>query len=57
LCLAHALPEAIEPAFIYLDAHPTNLPVNAGRVTAVVDFGGAAILGDRGLERSSPPPP
>jgi hypothetical protein len=45
--LAEALPEATEPAFIYLDAHPSNLLVDAGRISAVVDFGGAAILGDQ----------
>lgn len=45
--LAQALPEASEPTFIYLDAHPSNLLVDAGRITAVVDFGGAAILGEQ----------
>lgn len=45
--LAHALPEAAEPRFIYLDAHPSNLLVDAGRISAVVDFGGAAILGEQ----------
>jgi Ser/Thr protein kinase RdoA (MazF antagonist) len=45
--LAHDLPEATEPTFIYLDAHPSNLLVDAGRISAVVDFGGAAILGEQ----------
>jgi Ser/Thr protein kinase RdoA (MazF antagonist) len=45
--LAGALPEATEPAFVYLDYYPSNVLVAAGRVTAVVDFGGAAIVGER----------
>ncbi|MEO8184139.1 MAG: aminoglycoside phosphotransferase family protein [Deltaproteobacteria bacterium] len=45
--LASALPEATEPAFVYLDFHPANVLVGDGRVTAVVDFGGAAIVGEQ----------
>jgi len=45
--LAAALPEATEPAFVYLDFYPSNVLVAAGHVTAVVDFGGAAIVGEK----------
>lgn len=44
--LADALPEASEPAFVYIDYYPSNVLVEAGRVVSVVDFGGAAIVGD-----------
>jgi aminoglycoside phosphotransferase (APT) family kinase protein len=40
------LPEAEEPVFVYLDAHPTNVLAADGRVTAIVDFGGVAIIGE-----------
>jgi hypothetical protein len=45
--LAAALPEATEPAFVYLDYYPSNVLVDAGRVTAVVDFGGSVIAGEQ----------
>lgn len=44
--LAAALPEAAQPAFVYLDYYPGNVLVDAGRVTAVVDFGGSVIAGE-----------
>ena len=47
--LAHGLPEAERPAFVYLDVHPSNVLVQGVRVTAVVDFGGVAIVGDARL--------
>jgi aminoglycoside phosphotransferase (APT) family kinase protein len=45
--LARALPEASEPSLIYLDAHPDNMLVEAGKVSAVIDFGSATIIGER----------
>lgn len=47
--IAHALPEAERPAFVYLDVHPSNVLVQGDRVTAVVDFGGVAIIGEARL--------
>jgi aminoglycoside phosphotransferase (APT) family kinase protein len=44
--LARGLPEPQSPAFVYLDAHPSNVLVSTERVSAVIDFGGAAIAGD-----------
>jgi Ser/Thr protein kinase RdoA (MazF antagonist) len=44
--LARALPEPPSPTFVYLDAHPSNVLVHGDRISAVIDFGGAAIAGD-----------
>lgn len=48
--LAAALPEPAEPAFVHLDAFPGNMLGEAGRVTAVLDFGAVSIIGDRRLD-------
>jgi hypothetical protein len=48
--LAAALPEPDEGAFVHLDAFPGNMLVEGTTVTAVVDFGAVAILGDRRLD-------
>lgn len=47
--LARALPEPARSAFVYLDVHPDNVLVERGRVSAVVDFGAVAIVGEERL--------
>jgi aminoglycoside phosphotransferase (APT) family kinase protein len=48
--LAAALPEPERPEFVHLDAFPGNMLAESGRVTAVLDFGVVAVMGDRRLE-------
>ncbi|WP_437678939.1 phosphotransferase family protein [Sorangium sp. So ce131] len=48
--LAAALPEPDRPSFVHLDLYPGNVLVEGREVSAVVDFGGVAILGDARLE-------
>jgi hypothetical protein len=52
--LARALPEAERRAFVYLDVHPNNVLVDGSRVSAIIDFGGVAIIGDHRLGASVP---
>jgi aminoglycoside phosphotransferase (APT) family kinase protein len=47
--LADALPEPATPSFVYLDAYPGNLLVQGDTITAVLDFGGVALMGDARL--------
>ncbi len=48
--LAGALPEPGEAALVHLDAFPGNMLVEDGIITAVIDFGASAIMGDRRLD-------
>lgn len=48
--LAEALPEPNEPSLVHLDAFPENMLADDGRITAVLDFGQSAIMGDRRLD-------
>lgn len=48
--LAAALPEPDQPSFVHLDLYPGNVLVEDGEVSAVVDFGGVAIVGDARLD-------
>lgn len=45
--LASALPEPEQASFVHLDAFPGNMLAQGNRVTAVLDFGASAIMGDR----------
>ncbi len=48
--LASALPEPSAPALVHLDTFPGNMLAEGGAVTAVLDFGSVAIVGDRRLD-------
>jgi aminoglycoside phosphotransferase (APT) family kinase protein len=49
--LAGALPEPDRPALVHLDAFPGNMLANEdGEITAVLDFGVVAIMGDARLD-------
>jgi aminoglycoside phosphotransferase (APT) family kinase protein len=48
--LAAALPEPDRPALVHLDAFAGNMLAKDGRITAVLDFGGVPIVGDRRLD-------
>ena len=48
--LASALPEPTAPAFVHLDAFPGNMLAEGGTITAVLDFGSVAFVGDRRLD-------
>jgi len=49
--LAGALPEPDAPALVHLDAFPGNMLANeTGEITAVLDFGVVAIMGDARLD-------
>ena len=48
--LAAALPEPETAALVHLDAFAGNMLVAEGQITAVLDFGGSMILGDRRLD-------
>ena len=48
--LAAALPEAEAPALVHLDAFPGNMLAEGTAVTAVLDFGVIALVGDRRLD-------
>jgi aminoglycoside phosphotransferase (APT) family kinase protein len=48
--IAAALPEPDRPSFVHLDLYPGNVLIEGGEVSAVVDFGGVAIVGDARLE-------
>ena len=48
--LAAQLPEPRRPEFVHLDAFPGNMLACGETVTAVLDFGGVAVMGDRRLE-------
>ncbi len=49
--LANALPEPDVPVLVHLDAFPGNMLANeAGEITAVLDFGVVAIMGDARLD-------
>ncbi len=48
--LAMALPEPSRAAFVHLDAFPGNMLAEGENITAVIDFGVAAIIGDRRLD-------
>lgn len=45
--LAAPFDQPIAPAFVHLDAYPGNVLVEGDAVTAVIDFGAVAIVGDR----------
>lgn len=45
--LATACPEPDRPAFVHLDAFPGNMLEEDGVITAVIDFGGVSLAGDR----------
>ncbi len=44
--LAAPFEEPTASAFVYLDVYPGNVLVHAGRVSAVLDFGGGVLIGD-----------
>jgi aminoglycoside phosphotransferase (APT) family kinase protein len=44
--LASALPEPAHPGFVHLDAFSGNMMTNGSRITAVLDFGSACVVGD-----------
>ena len=48
--LAAALPEPERPSFVHMDFYPGNVLVEGQEVSAVIDFGGPAIVGDARLE-------
>jgi aminoglycoside phosphotransferase (APT) family kinase protein len=49
--LAEGVPEPDAPALVHLDAFPGNMLANeAGEITAVLDFGVVAIMGDARLD-------
>ena len=48
--LAEVLPAPGEAALVHLDAFPGNMLVEDGIITAVIDFGASAIMGDRRLD-------
>jgi Ser/Thr protein kinase RdoA (MazF antagonist) len=48
--IAAALPEPGAPALVHLDAFPGNVLVDGVGVTAIIDFGPSALLGDRILD-------
>ncbi len=48
--LAAELPEPRRPEFVHLDAFPGNMLACGETVTAVLDFGVVALMGDRRLE-------
>lgn len=48
--LASALPEPAGAALVHLDAFPGNMLVDEGNISAVLDFGAPAIMGDRRLD-------
>jgi hypothetical protein len=48
--LAAAFPEPDTAAFVHLDAFPGNVLVEGEVITAVIDFGASAIIGDRRLD-------
>lgn len=48
--LAAALPEPERPELVHLDAFPGNMLALGERITAVLDFGVVALMGDRRLE-------
>ncbi len=48
--LAAMFSEPDEAAFVHLDAFPGNMMAEGERVTAVLDFGASAIMGDRRLD-------
>ena len=48
--LADALPEAEAPDLVHLDAFPGNMLGDGSAVTAVLDFGVIALVGDRRLD-------
>ena len=48
--LASALPEPETPAFVHLDAYPGNMLADGEKISAVIDFGVIAIVGDRRLD-------
>jgi Ser/Thr protein kinase RdoA (MazF antagonist) len=48
--LAAALPEPNKASFVHLDAFPGNMMADEDGITAVIDFGASAIMGDRRLD-------
>jgi putative membrane protein len=48
--LANALPEAVSPAFVHLDAYVGNVLTDGTAITAVIDFGSTCVVGDRRLD-------
>jgi aminoglycoside phosphotransferase (APT) family kinase protein len=50
VALAEALPEAAGPALVHLDAFAGNMLTDGERITAVLDFGATAAVGDRRLD-------
>ncbi|MFO7539481.1 MAG: phosphotransferase [Chloroflexota bacterium] len=50
IALAEALPEPTMPALVHLDAFPGNMLAENGEITAVLDFGVVAIMGDARLD-------
>ena len=48
--LASALPEPAEPALLHLDAFGGNMLSDGSSITAVLDFGVVALVGDRRLD-------
>jgi len=48
--LADALPDAIGPAYVHLDAFTGNMLTDGQRITAVLDFGPTSVCGDRRLD-------
>ena len=48
--LATALPEPPSPEFVHMDAFPGNMLADGEAVTAVLDFGVVALMGDRRLD-------
>ena len=48
--LARALPEPARPGLVHLDVFPSNVLAQGERITAVLDFGPLALVGDPDLD-------